>query len=42
MTNKVYSGGYIPKIQYWTSELLKATTPLEQVKAFSKINYFKK
>ena len=42
MKNSKYNEGYIPKIQYWTGELLKATTPLEQIKALNKLNYFKK
>lgn len=42
MKNTKYKKGYIPKIQYWTGELIKASTPLEQIKAVNKINYFKK
>jgi len=42
MKNTKYKKGYIPKIQHWTGELIKATTPLEQIKAVNKINYFKK
>ena len=37
-----YIQGYIPKIQYWVNKLLSAATPMEQAKALSKINYFKK
>ena len=42
MKNSKYKEGYIPKIQHWTGELIKASTPLEQIKALNKINYFKK
>ena len=42
MKNTKYKKGYIPKIQHWTGELLKASTPMEQIKAVNKINYFKK
>lgn len=42
MKNTKYKKGYIPKIQYWTGELIKASTPMEQIKAVNKINYFKK
>ena len=42
MKNTKYKEGYIPKIQHWTGELIKASTPLEQIKAVNKINYFKK
>ena len=42
MKNSKYKKGYIPKIQYWTGELIKATNPMEQIKAVNKINYFKK
>ncbi len=42
MKNTKYKEGYIPKIQHWTGELIKASTPLEQIKALNKINYFKK
>ena len=42
MKNSKYKEGYIPKIQHWTGELYKASTPLEQIKAINKINYFKK
>jgi hypothetical protein len=42
MKSTKYSNGYIPKIQYWTGKLLNATTPIEQIKALSKLNYFKK
>ena len=42
MKNTKYKKGYIPKIQHWTGELIKASTPLEQIKAINKINYFKK
>lgn len=42
MKNSKYKEGYIPKIQYWTGKLLKATNPMEQIKAVNKINYFKK
>lgn len=37
-----YNQGYIPKIQYWLDKMVSASTPLEQAKALSKINYFKK
>ena len=37
-----YKQGYLPKIHYWYGKLLSAATPLEQAKALSKINYFKK
>jgi len=39
---KKNSNGYIPKIQYWTNQLLHSTTPIEQAKALTKVNYFKK
>lgn len=42
MKNSKYKKGYIPKIQYWTGKLIKASTPMEQIKAVNKINYFKK
>lgn len=42
MKNTKYKKGYIPKIQHWTGELIKASTPMEQIKAVNKINYFKK
>jgi len=42
MKNTKYKEGYIPKIQHWTGELIKASTPLKQIKAINKINYFKK
>ena len=35
-----YNQGYIPKIKYWTEKLLKASTPLEQARALSKVHYF--
>jgi len=41
MSNK-YTQGYIPKIQYWVDRLLKASTPLEQANALSKVRYFQK
>ena len=37
-----YNQGSIPKIQYWLDKMVSASTPLEQAKALSKINYFKK
>ena len=42
MNNTKYNQGYIPKIQYWTNQLLQATTPIEQAKALTQVNYFKK
>jgi hypothetical protein len=38
--NTKHPKGYIPKIQYWMNKLLKATTPLEQATALSKVRYF--
>jgi hypothetical protein len=38
--NTKHPKGYIPKIQYWMNELLKARTPLEQAAALSKVRYF--
>ena len=35
-----YNQGYIPKINYWVEKLLKASTPLEQATALSKVRYF--
>jgi hypothetical protein len=35
-----YNNGYIPKIKYWTQKLLKASTPVEQTHALSKVHYF--
>ena len=40
--SKKYTQGYIPKIQYWVDRLLKASTPLEQANALSKVRYFQK
>jgi hypothetical protein len=42
MNTNTYKQGYIPKIQYWVNELFTAITPIQQAKALSKINYFKK
>lgn len=38
--NSKYSNGYIPKINYWVSKLLNASTPIEQAAALSKVRYF--
>lgn len=37
-----YNQGYIPKVQYWTGKLMNAKTPLDQISALNKIQYFQK
>ena len=40
--NSKYTNGYIPKIQYWLNKLSTAKSPIEQIEAVRKVQYFQK
>lgn len=40
MKNNRYPDGYMPKIDFWQTKLLKATTPHEEQQAISRLEYF--